>query len=97
MTRWSAICYNATMEKVVRAYDPHQEAEAADLEYHRKLTPEQRLRILFQIIADHEGGTDASKGRVQKVVRIIDRGQNTESVLRSIQAMSHCHQIDNCA
>ena len=61
------------VEKVVRVFNSHAEAEAANLEFYRRLTPEQRLRILFQIIADHEGGTDASQRRLQRVCRIVKR------------------------
>lgn len=64
------------MQKVVRVYNSHQEAEAANLAYYRSLTPERRLRILFQIIADHEGGADASQGRLQRVCRVIRRGES---------------------
>lgn len=65
-------CY---MEKSVQIFNSHQEAEAADLEYYRRLTPEQRMRILFQIIADHEGGTDASQSRLQRFCRVIKRSR----------------------
>lgn len=63
------------MQKIVRVYKSHEEAEAADLDYYRKLTPEQRLRILLKIIADHHGSEYAPPSRLQRVCQITQRGR----------------------
>lgn len=65
------------MEKSVRIFESHQEAEAANLEFYRKLTPEYRLRTLFQIIADHDHEGEAYYNtQIQKVCRIIKREES---------------------
>ena len=61
------------MEKVVRVFNSFEEAEAADREYYRNLTPEQRLRILFNIVATDEAGKDGTQERFQRVYRVIER------------------------
>ncbi len=63
------------MEKVVRIFDSHQEADAADEEYFRNLTPQQRLDILLEILwrGRHR---DAAAERLERVYRIIELSQS---------------------
>jgi hypothetical protein len=60
------------MEKVVRVFNSFEEAEAADREYYRNLTPEQRLRVLFSIVATDEADKDGTQKGFQRVYRIIE-------------------------
>ena len=57
------------MEKVVRTFDSHSEAEKADREYYRSLTPEERLNILLELV--EQGNRDAPKG-FERVYRIVE-------------------------
>lgn len=57
------------MEKVVRTFNSHSEAEKAEREYYRSLTPEERLNILLELV--EQGNRDAPKG-FERVYRIVD-------------------------
>ena len=61
------------MEKRVRKFKSHAEAEDADREYYRSLTPEQRMKILFQLI--EEGRIEASEG-FQRVYQVVKLGED---------------------
>ena len=57
------------MEKVVRKFKTHAEADRADREYYRTLTPGQRVDILLQLIDDYYG----PQHRLERVCRITKR------------------------
>ena len=57
------------MEKVVRRFKTHAEADLADQAYYRSLTPEQRIDIVLQLIDDYYG----PQPRLERVCRIIKR------------------------
>ena len=57
------------MEHTVARYSSHDEAERANREYYRRLTPQQRLEILFELIAQHD--VNAPAERLQRVYRIV--------------------------
>ncbi len=61
------------MKKVVRVFKSFAEAEAADREYYRNLTPEQRLKILFNIVATNEADQNGAQERLQRVYRVTQR------------------------
>jgi hypothetical protein len=60
------------MEKVGRVFRSFEEAERAERAYYRSLTPEERLRILFELNKQWASsyGDRASKG-LERVYRII--------------------------
>ena len=60
------------MEKRVRIFASHAEAEAADRAYIRSLTPEQRMNMLLDLV--REGTDEASKG-FTRVYRVFKRGK----------------------
>lgn len=62
-----------TMERVVRKFDSFEEAEQADLEYYRSLTPEQRLDILFELVAQVNG---ENPPRLERVCRVVKLGED---------------------
>jgi len=58
------------MEPVVAKFRTFCEAEAANREYYRRLSPEERLEILFQLRAMAHEDNDAASQRVVRVYRI---------------------------
>jgi hypothetical protein len=58
------------MQTVVAKFRTFREAEEATREYYRRLSPEERLEILFQLRAMARKENDASSGRVARVYRI---------------------------
>ena len=57
------------MKKVVRKFKTHAEADKADREYYRSLTPEERLDILLDLI---EQGSDGASEGFKRVYRITE-------------------------
>ena len=60
------------MEKVVRKFRTCDEADQADREYYRSLTPDERMEILLDLVErEHDG---ASK-RLERVYRVVKLGE----------------------
>ena len=61
------------MEKVFRVFKSFEEADEADKEYYLSLSPEERMRILFELHSQWPWFNDAeaSKG-FQRVYRIVE-------------------------
>lgn len=66
----------ALMQPVIAKFRTHQEAEAATLAYYRRLSPAERLEILFQLRALARKEDDASSQGLARVYRItqLQRG-----------------------
>jgi hypothetical protein len=58
------------MERVVAKYRSHQEAENADREYYRRLSPAERLNLLLDLIEIGRKNADASSQRLERVCRV---------------------------
>jgi hypothetical protein len=60
------------MQKVVQKFDSHAAADAADDAYYRALTPQERIRILLELIErgkkPHEVGQKPA--RVYRIVKL---------------------------
>ena len=59
------------MEPVIRQFDSHAEAEAADRNFYRSLTPAQRLEILFDLVTRYREEHGCSD-RLERVYRIVE-------------------------
>ena len=80
--------YNRGMERVVRIFNSHAEANAADREFYRRLTPQQRVDMLLELVAanlEETGQADVEFKRVYRIVRFdgqvvrsSDDGGNTQ-------------------
>jgi hypothetical protein len=70
MTPHASVRYTGPMEKCVRKFSSHAEAEAADRDYYLSLTPEQRMDMLLELVARLQG--DAPK-RLERVYRVVKR------------------------
>ena len=64
------------MKPVIQKFRTFQEADEATREYYRRLSPEERLEILFQLRAMAHKESDAASGRLARVYRIaqLQRG-----------------------
>ncbi len=62
------------MQAKVVKFRTHHEAEAATLAYYRRLTPAERLEILFQLRDLARKEDDASSQRLAHVYRITQLG-----------------------
>ena len=62
------------MEKMVRVFNSHDEADEADDEYYRKLTPQQRLDIFLEILWRGREHDEAAE-RLERVYRIVELSQ----------------------
>ncbi len=59
------------MGKVVRVFASHEEADQADDEYFRNLTPQQRLDIFLEILWRGRKHDEAAE-RLERVYRIVE-------------------------
>ncbi len=57
------------MEKVGRKFLSFAEAEQAEREYYRSLTPQQRLDLMLEII--RQGAPDEAFERFERVCRVV--------------------------
>lgn len=64
------------MAPVIAKFRTFREAEAATRDYYRRLSPAERLEILFQLRTMAQKGSDAPSGGVARVYRIaqLQRG-----------------------
>ena len=64
------------MEAVVAKFRTFREAEEATREYYRRLSPAERLEILFQLRTIAHKEVDATSARLARVYRIaqLERG-----------------------
>jgi hypothetical protein len=58
------------MRRIVAKFRTHQEADEATREYYRRLSPAERLEILFQLRSLVHKEDDATSGRLARVYRI---------------------------
>ena len=63
------------MERIVRQFDSHAEADAADRAYYLSLTPGQRLDILFDLVRLYREEHGCSE-RLERVYRIVELSQS---------------------
>jgi len=61
--------YNCNVEKQVRLYRSHKEADAADAARDKALTPEERVKITIELFNQHY--PDAAAQRFARVCRVI--------------------------
>ena len=66
------VCYNRVMEMVIRQCSSHAHADAADRQYYKSLSPQQRLDILLELV-DTQRGNDESSQRLARVYQITKR------------------------
>ena len=60
------------MEKTIRVFDSFEEAEAADKEYYRSLSPAERVEILLILREQYSPYDDELTQGFERVYRIIE-------------------------
>jgi len=60
------------MQRIIRKFRTFREAEEANREYYRQLSPPERLEILFQLRAMALKENDADSERLARVYRITE-------------------------
>jgi hypothetical protein len=68
------------MEKVVRIFHSFEEADKADRDYYRSLTPQQRLDLAFALHDRYYGATKLKMERVIRVIQLGDRDPDRADV-----------------
>ena len=63
------------MERVVRKFSSFEEADKADREYYRSLTPQQRLEMTFELSSRLRESTGEDTQRLARVYRIVKLAQ----------------------
>lgn len=63
------------IELVVRKFNSFEEAEKAEIKYWRNLPGEEKLKVLDEIQLMHLRALHPNGTKFQKVVRIINRGE----------------------
>ncbi len=64
------------MERVLRTFNQFGDAEEADWQYYSSLSPQERLDIMLEIIAQKlESSGEATKG-LERVYRVIELAQD---------------------
>jgi hypothetical protein len=64
------------VRKVIKQFDSLAASDEADREYYRSLTPEERLEILFELIAREAEARGEAEQRLARVYRITELGKD---------------------
>jgi len=60
------------VQREVRVFSSFDDAERADVEYYASLTPDERVAILLEIIANHREATGETSERLERVYRVTE-------------------------
>ena len=60
------------MDFTVRKFSSHEEADKADREYYRSLTPERRVEILLELVESYSNASVRGFKRVYRLCQIED-------------------------
>jgi hypothetical protein len=60
------------MERVIAKFRTFREADDATREYYRRLSPQQRIEMVFQLRSAWHKESDAASGRLARVYRIAE-------------------------
>lgn len=58
------------MEKIGERFFSLEEADEAEHDYYRKLSPDVRVDILLELVAQYWAGTDGTSERFERVFRL---------------------------
>lgn len=64
------------MERAVRKFTTHAEADEADRHYYQSLTSQERMEIMLELVRRYqEGFGDESARRLKRVYRVVKLGE----------------------
>lgn len=70
-------CYiEGPMEKVVQVFTSFDDAERADSEYYRSISPKERLNIALELAARYRASLGEAAERFERVHRIVELSQS---------------------
>ena len=70
--RSQTLWYSRFMDSTIQRFDSLSEADQAESDYYARLTPEQRLEILFELIATHQDSIGEDSQRLERVYRVAE-------------------------
>ena len=65
--------YDHSMDRHVEKFDTFEASERAQRRYYRSLSPDERLALLFEIIASHLESTGEADQGLARVHRVVER------------------------
>lgn len=64
------------MERVLRTFDQFADAEEADWQFYASLSPQERLDMLLEIIAQTLGSSGQTGKGLERVYRVIELSED---------------------
>lgn len=64
------------MDRVVQVFKSFEEADEAEAEYYARLTPNERVDILLDIIAAYRESQGEAASRFERVCRVVDLAES---------------------
>ena len=62
--------YTGRMERVVRVFDSHAEAEKADHAYYAAMSPHERVELMLLLVSRYREGLGEAGSRFERVCRV---------------------------
>lgn len=69
------------MHKTLKIYSSHDEADRADRDYYASLTPEARVQVLLDLVAQHREATGNASEGLARVCRVVELGSENQGDL----------------
>jgi len=63
------MCYTGCVQKAARIFRSFAEADEAEQQYYRSLTPGQRLQVLLDLVQSQQ--SDEPEQRLERICRVI--------------------------
>jgi hypothetical protein len=64
------------MERVLRKFEQFDDAEEADRQFYASLSPQERLEMLLEIIAQAQESTGETTKGLERVYRVIELSED---------------------
>jgi hypothetical protein len=67
--------YTGGVERTLQIFDTFEDADLADRAFYASLSPQERLDLLLELIASHDGHEDQDQQGLARVHRVTDLAQ----------------------
>ena len=64
------------MERIIRVFDTHDEADQADRDFYASLSPQERVDMLLEMVARYRESFGEAGERFERVYRVIELSQS---------------------